>query len=189
MIKIVLIVRALTRMFPGRNRSSPESYQRLGGSSTTELKWVASLLFGFLPIGLAYHALFSVACGVVWALAVRFAWPAELEAWPGRIHALDFTGHGKSSVPAAGGYTAEVLMADADLAVDHLGPSTVVGRGLGAYVALLLTGARPKRLRGTILRDGLRLDLGVLLSHPHCHFVRRHLDTSGIDRPTSDRQC
>ncbi len=40
-----------------------------------------SLVFGFLPIGLAYHALFSVACGVVWALAVRFAWPAELEAW------------------------------------------------------------------------------------------------------------
>ena len=40
-----------------------------------------SLLFGFLPIGLAYHAVFSLACGIVWFLAIRFAWPAELEAW------------------------------------------------------------------------------------------------------------
>ena len=38
-------------------------------------------MFGFLPIGLAYHALFSLAAGLVWYLAVRFAWPAELEAW------------------------------------------------------------------------------------------------------------
>jgi pimeloyl-ACP methyl ester carboxylesterase len=30
----------------------------------------------------------------------------------------------------------------------------VVGRGLGAYVALLLAGARPAQVRGAILRDG-----------------------------------
>jgi hypothetical protein len=41
----------------------------------------ATLLFGFLPVGLAYHAVFSVLCGVVWALAVKFAWPEHIERW------------------------------------------------------------------------------------------------------------
>lgn len=40
-----------------------------------------TLVFGFLPIGLAYHALISILAGVVWFLAIRFAWPSELEAW------------------------------------------------------------------------------------------------------------
>jgi len=40
-----------------------------------------TLVFGFLPIGLAYQALFSLACGLTWWLAVRFAWPGELEEW------------------------------------------------------------------------------------------------------------
>ena len=61
-------------------------------------------------------------------------------AWPGPVWALDFTGHGRSTVPAGGGYTAEVLMGDADIALAHLGPATVLGRGLGAYVALLIAG-------------------------------------------------
>lgn len=80
--------------------------------------------------------------------------PAALEAWPGPIYALDFTGHGQSSVPTGGGYTAEVLMADADTALAHLGRATVYGRGLGAYIALLLAGARPERVHGAILFDG-----------------------------------
>jgi len=75
-------------------------------------------------------------------------------AWPGAILGLDFTGHGASSVPRGGGYTAEILMADADAALAHLGPATVLGRGLGAYVALLLAGARPTLVRGAILCDG-----------------------------------
>lgn len=37
------------------------------------------LVFGFLPAGLAYHAVFSLATAGLWALAVRYAWPAELE--------------------------------------------------------------------------------------------------------------
>lgn len=37
------------------------------------------LLLGFLPIGLAYHALFSVCAATVWALAVKFAWPSTVE--------------------------------------------------------------------------------------------------------------
>jgi hypothetical protein len=39
----------------------------------------ASIVFGFLPIGLAYHILFSIMAGLVWALAVWFAWPAYIE--------------------------------------------------------------------------------------------------------------
>ena len=41
----------------------------------------STLVFGFMPIGLAYHAVFSLACGVIWALVVVFAWPERLEAW------------------------------------------------------------------------------------------------------------
>lgn len=80
--------------------------------------------------------------------------PDEVASWPGAIHALDFTGHGASTVPRGGGYTAELLMADADAALAHLGTATVCGRGLGAYVALLLAGARPETVRGAILCDG-----------------------------------
>lgn len=80
--------------------------------------------------------------------------PREAEAWPGPVLALDFTGHGRSSVPEGGGYTAEILMADADAALAALGTATLLGRGLGAYVALLLAGARPTAVRGAILRDG-----------------------------------
>ena len=39
----------------------------------------SELHFGFLPTGLLYHACLSVACGVVWFLATRFAWPEGLE--------------------------------------------------------------------------------------------------------------
>lgn len=77
-----------------------------------------------------------------------------LDSWTGPVFGLDFTGHGESTIPHGGGYTAEVLMADADAALGHLGTATVLGRGLGAYVALLLAGARPRETRGAILSDG-----------------------------------
>ena len=80
--------------------------------------------------------------------------PAELARWPGPVHALDFSGHGDSALATGGGYTAEVLMGDADAALAQLGPATVVGRGLGAYVGLLIAGGRPERVRGLIIRDG-----------------------------------
>jgi pimeloyl-ACP methyl ester carboxylesterase len=80
--------------------------------------------------------------------------PAWAASWPGGVHGLDFTGHGASTVPQGGGYSAEVLMGDADNALAHLGPCAVAGRGLGAYVALLIAGARPKLVRGTVLSDG-----------------------------------
>ena len=83
--------------------------------------------------------------------------PVDAGAWPGPVHALDFTGHGASTVPVGGGYTAEVLMGDADIALAHLGPSTVLGRGLGAYIALMIAGARPDLVRGAVLDDGAGL--------------------------------
>ena len=38
------------------------------------------LVFGFLPIALAYHACISLAAGVVWFLATLFCWPEGLDA-------------------------------------------------------------------------------------------------------------
>jgi hypothetical protein len=37
------------------------------------------LVFGFLPIGLAYHAAFSVLTAAMMAVLVTFAWPKQLE--------------------------------------------------------------------------------------------------------------
>ena len=39
----------------------------------------ADLIFGFLPIGLAYHAGYSVLASITMALLVKFAWPKHLE--------------------------------------------------------------------------------------------------------------
>ena len=85
------------------------------------------------------------------------ALPAHAAAWPGPVFALDFSGHGASGLSVGGGYTAEVLMGDADAALRQLGKATLLGRGLGAYVALLLAGARPTQVRGAVLADGLGL--------------------------------
>lgn len=77
-----------------------------------------------------------------------------VDAWEGPVFGLDFTGHGASTVPAGGGYFCEILMGDADQALGHLGQATVVGRGLGGYVALLIAGGRPEAVRGAIILDG-----------------------------------
>ncbi len=86
--------------------------------------------------------------------------PDAVTDWNGPVTALDFTGHGASTMPVGGGYTAEVMMADADTAIRHLGEATIVGRGLGAYIALLVAGARPQRVRGVVLADGPGLSGG-----------------------------
>ena len=80
--------------------------------------------------------------------------PARVAAWPGPVWALDLTGHGASTIPVGGGYSCELLMADADAALGHLGEATVYGRGLGGYVALLIAGARPQLVRGAVIDDG-----------------------------------
>jgi hypothetical protein len=40
----------------------------------------APMLFGFLPIGLAYHAGYSIVCAILMAVLVKFAWPKHLES-------------------------------------------------------------------------------------------------------------
>lgn len=79
---------------------------------------------------------------------------SEYDSWSGPVLGLDFTGHGRSTIAAGGGYYCEVLMADVDAALAHLGEATVAGRGLGGYVALLIAGARPELVRGAIILDG-----------------------------------
>ena len=83
--------------------------------------------------------------------------PPELGAWPGPVYALDFTGHGESSLPRGGGYQPEILMADVDAVLAEIGEATLLGRGLGAYVALLIAAARPALVRGAVLCDGAGL--------------------------------
>lgn len=39
----------------------------------------ASLIAGILPVGLAFHAFFSIAAAITWGLAIKFAWPHHLE--------------------------------------------------------------------------------------------------------------
>ena len=54
-------------------------------------------MFGFLPVGLFYHGVYSLAAaGLMWAL-VRFAWPAHLEA------EAESSGTGPASEPSDGG--------------------------------------------------------------------------------------
>ena len=86
--------------------------------------------------------------------------PAWVTSWQGAIVGLDFTGHGNSTIPSGGGYTAELLLGDADAALAVLveqspdGMITVFGRGLGAYIGLQLAGARASQVHGAIMLDG-----------------------------------
>ena len=42
--------------------------------------WRSSyLVFGFIPIGLFYHAVFAIAAALLMWLLVTYAWPAHLE--------------------------------------------------------------------------------------------------------------
>jgi hypothetical protein len=40
---------------------------------------IRPLVFGFLPVGLAYHAAYCVAIAALMWLLVRYAWPSHLE--------------------------------------------------------------------------------------------------------------
>ncbi len=139
--------------------------------------------------------------------------PVWCADWRGPVHGLDFTGHGLSTIPRGGGYSAETLLGDADAALAELGCATVVGRGLGAYIALQLAGARAQSVRGAVLADGPGLAGGSIQptstnfvalesrsSPPDPYalfemsrdlrppdyatvFVRMALDRSGLDEP------
>ena len=34
-----------------------------------------------MPIGLFYHAMYSLAAALLWAFAIKYAWPSKLVEW------------------------------------------------------------------------------------------------------------
>jgi hypothetical protein len=40
---------------------------------------IEPLVFGFIPIGLAYHIGVSIAAGLLWAMAVCYCWPKDVD--------------------------------------------------------------------------------------------------------------
>jgi len=85
------------------------------------------------------------------------------ELWRGPILALDFCGHGNSGWLRGGAYYPELLAGDADAVLAQVGPMAVAGAGIGAWVALLLSGARPDDVRGSLLAPGAGLKGGGAL--------------------------
>jgi len=81
-------------------------------------------------------------------------WSSAEIRWQGPVHALDFSGHGRSGRLRGGAYMPEMLLADADTALAHLGSAVLAGRGLGAYIALLLAGARRDDVPAALLMGG-----------------------------------
>ncbi len=94
------------------------------------------------------------------------AWPEAFALWQGPVFALDFSGHGHSSWPRGGAYSPELLAADADTALAHIGRSAVVGAGVGAYVALLLAGSRTAEVAAALLLPGRGLAGGGNVPDP-----------------------
>jgi hypothetical protein len=41
-----------------------------------------TLVFGFMPIGLFYHACISAIAGLLWFLATKYCWPPGLDRAP-----------------------------------------------------------------------------------------------------------
>jgi pimeloyl-ACP methyl ester carboxylesterase len=90
-------------------------------------------------------------------------WGEAPAAWPGRVYALDFSGHGRSDWLTGGSYYPELLAADVDAVLVHTGPALIAGDGLGAYVALLVAGARPDLVPAALLLPGAGLEGGGAL--------------------------
>jgi len=110
----------------------------------------------------ALHELASGSGPTLLCLHAAFGSSADFRgvAWPGRVLALDFAGHGASSRLRSGAYFPEVIALDADAALSHAGTACVIGAGVGAYVALMLAGARPSRVPAALLLPGAGLEGG-----------------------------
>ncbi len=39
----------------------------------------SSLIFNFIPLGLFYHACYSITAAIFWAVVIKIAWPKNLE--------------------------------------------------------------------------------------------------------------
>jgi pimeloyl-ACP methyl ester carboxylesterase len=87
-------------------------------------------------------------------------WQLEAMQWPGPIYGLDFCGHGESDHLRGGAYMPEMLLADADAALARIGAAAVVGRGLGAWIALMLGAARRDEVAAALLLAGRGLGGG-----------------------------
>ncbi|MBX3027190.1 alpha/beta hydrolase [bacterium] len=81
-------------------------------------------------------------------------WRQDAAAWPGRVIGVDFSGHGDSPPLPGGAYWPELLLGDADVALEQIAPAAVAGAGLGAYIALLLAGSRPQAVPAALLLPG-----------------------------------
>jgi hypothetical protein len=44
---------------------------------------IEPLVFGFIPIGLAYHMGVSIAAAILWAMAVHYCWPRDVDVSEG----------------------------------------------------------------------------------------------------------
>ena len=85
-------------------------------------------------------------------------WAEAPALWPGRVWALDFSGHGRSEWVSGGAYLPELLAGDADAALAQVGPAAIAGAGIGAYVALLLAGGRRDQITAALLVPGRGLE-------------------------------
>ena len=113
-------------------------------------------------------------------------WNGAADAWPGPVHGLDFCGHGDSDWLVGGAYCSELLLGDADVALAQIGSATVMGKGVGAYVALLLAGARSAVVSAAVLAPGCGDDGGgawpdFLAPAFHQHLAPPSREVAGVD--------
>ena len=80
--------------------------------------------------------------------------PAWLDAWTGPVAALDFTGHGAVDDPGRRRLHVRDPAGRRRHRPRRAREATVFGRGLGAFVALMLAGSRPADVVGAVLADG-----------------------------------
>ena len=48
---------------------------------------IEPLVFGFIPIGLAYHMGVSIAAAILWTMAVHYCWPRDVDVSEGSFTA------------------------------------------------------------------------------------------------------
>ena len=120
-------------------------------------------------------------------------WEGKDLAWEGPLWALDFAGHGSSSWRMGGAYYPELFATDAAAALEAIGPAYLAGAGLGAYVALLLSGGHPEKSPATLLCPGKGLAGGGAVPSvaPHRESYDRlletHRDSTDPTPPTDPR--
>lgn len=112
-----------------------------------------------LPL-LLLHALFGSSAD----------WGEAAALWPGPVFGLDFAGHGQSDSIVGGAYYPELLVGDADVVLAHIGRAAIAGAGVGAYVALLLAGARRDSVPAALLLPGAGLEGGGAMPDFHREF-------------------